>query len=651
LVLHGAALLLVARLAHWPLWWAAALLAAFSLPALLRHAWRAEALAPLALLYATAGLRLAWVYGLRRPVPPAFGYEWSLALSAAWSLIIALRSAGRLWLAWPLAGVAFASVFSWQLWRLAPAGVTGADPYAYVQMALDLVRRGTPLHRFALAPLAQSLGLSTLPVTHVGYVLPDAAGWAPTVWPPGYSALLALAYRLGGEGLLLGANAWVGLASLALTAALAWRLAPDRQYAPAIAAAAVAVLATSPEQWVRLAVPLADGATQLFTTAAIVLALLIATPPHSVVVGAGRWTSRDVVRHSSFVSRSGPSSVVRRLSSNPTAPLFLLIGLALGAAFATRYTQALIAPGLIVVAAGMLQDRRQRWSFVLALALGALLTAAPDLLYRTRLYGAPWRFGTGELALFHVAAVPGAARQLASELLRPAEFGWLSVLALVGAAQAWRTRRAGLALVVAAYGPVLAFHLFYPFVRLRDVLFALAPLAAFSGLGLVAAAAWLLRRGSLARLAVIMGVLVLGAARLAPLLARAPGFFTSGGLLPEQRQALETLAAVTEPTAVVACSLNSGAVELYSGRLTVRPGRVLQPHAAWPEEQWLTFVEALRAQGRPLYILMDSPELDAPLAELEARYAFKHVADLYLPVFVHTGGSENQVVALWRVDW
>ncbi len=274
--LHLAGLVLVARLAHWPPWAAPLLLVAFCLPQLLLRRWWAESLAPLAVLYGFALLRLAWLYGLRQPVPVALDYGWGLALSAAWAGLVLLRCRGRLAAAWVIAGAAAAGLFAWQAWRLAPSGVTGADPFAYVQMALDVSAHGTPLHHFALAPLAVARGLPALPVTHVGYVLPDAAGWAPTVWPPGYSVLLAAAYRAGGERALFTFNGWVALASFAAAAALTMLLAPrgPRWAAAATGLAAVALLATSPEQWVRLAVPLADGAAQLFTTLAVAFTLL-----------------------------------------------------------------------------------------------------------------------------------------------------------------------------------------------------------------------------------------------------------------------------------------------------------------------------------------------------------------------------------------
>ena len=106
---------------------------------------------------------------------------------------------------------------------------------------------------------------------------------------------------------------------------------------------------------------------------------------------------------------------------------------------------------------------------------------------------------------------------------------------------------------------------------------------------------------------------------------------------------------LTEPQAIVACSLNSGAVELYGGRQTVRPGRALQPGASWTSDQWLTFAAAVQADGRPLYVLMDSPEMDAPLAELRLHYRLEQAGELDVPVYYLGGGSANLTVPLWRV--
>jgi hypothetical protein len=329
-----------------------------------------------------------------------------------------------------------------------------------------------------------------------------------------------------------------------------------------------------------------------------------------------------------------------------------IAGLALAAAYSVRYTQVLAGPGLAAAAWFGIKEARRRWAFLIGFMAAAVAGALPDVIYRTRLYGAPWRFGTGELALFGVGALPTALGRVGGELLAPGEWGWLWPLAVVGAGYALRRSRRALVAMAAAYGPPLAFHLWYPFLRLRDVLWAYAPLAALTALGGVVVLGWLWRLGRrqwAARAGLVGVVLVLGMARAGPLWARGPGFYTFGALLPEQRRALEQLAVITEPGAVVACSLNSGAVELYGQRLAVRPGGALQPGAAWGQAQWLAFVEGMHAAERVVYMLMDSPEMEGPLAAAREAYGVELAGALEVPVYGVGGGSENSRVALYRV--
>ncbi len=627
---HLLALLAVTRLAHWPLWAAPAVLAAGCLPSLVRRCWLSEVLAPFTLLYGVAALRLLLVNGLRQTAPPALDYTWALGFSAAWALLIALQAWGRLRWAAALAAVGAAGLMLNLLWGHAAAGVTGSDPFAYVQMAVDLAQHGTVLHRFPLAVFAGALGLPTLPATHVGYVLANAQGLAPTVWPPGYSVLLAGAYRLGGERLLLTFNSWLGLAGCVLTTAVAMLVAPRAKGSRGLAAAlmAAALLATSSELLTRLVVPLADGAALVLT--GLTVAVLL-------------WALRVRDRPASFYACLGA-----------------LAGLSLAAAYSVRYTQVLVAPGMVLAAWFGLKAPKARLAFLLFLAAAAAAGAVPDLLYRLQLYGTPVRFGTGELALFSVQALPAALSQLGHEALDAREFGWVWPLALLGALYAWRHSRPALLAVLASYAPLLVFHLWYPFVRLRDVLALYVPVAAYTALGGLALLAWIWRRtagaegrasrwGALARAVAVAGVLVLVAIRLGPVIGFDSGFFTFGYLLPQQRQSLESIASLSEPQAVIACSLNSGAVELYSGRQTVRPGNLLQPGASWTTDQWLIMAAALQAAGRPVYLLMDSPEMEAPLKAIQANQRVVRVGDIALPEFFVGGGSFNETVPLYKV--
>jgi 4-amino-4-deoxy-L-arabinose transferase-like glycosyltransferase len=186
----------------------------------------------------------------------------------------------------------------------------------------------------------------------VGYVLPNAQGLAPTVWPPGYSVLLALVYRLGGESAMLSLNLWLGLLSLFLTVALTVLVCPPRwrRLSLHIGMGAAFVVATSFEQFTAQAIPMADAAAQLFTTLALVMTL--------------------------YALRASPTHLHTHA---------LLAGLALAAATSVRYTQVLAAPGIALIAWFGLKDARHRCSFLAAFAFAALAGAAPDAWYRTRL--------------------------------------------------------------------------------------------------------------------------------------------------------------------------------------------------------------------------------------------------------------------------
>jgi hypothetical protein len=297
-----------------------------------------------------------------------------------------------------------------------------------------------------------------------------------------------------------------------------------------------------------------------------------------------------------------------------------------------------------------LKDAPRRRPFFIAFLLSLVIGTLPDMWYRTQLYGAPWRFGTGELALFSLDALPEALNRLRAELFSFAEFGRLWPLLVVGVVYAWRRHRFALLGLAAMYGPLIVFHLWYPFVRLRDLLSVYPPLAALCALGGAVILLFLWRRGAFVRLGVILSLFVLVMVRLNPIwLLNESGFFTFGYLRPEQRRALESLAVLTEPDAVVACSLNSGAVALYGHRETARPGTLLQPGLGWSRDEWLRFAAALQAERRPLYLLMDSPEMDEPLTALQEHYVITQIADLDVPVYYLGGGSRNLTVPLYRV--
>jgi hypothetical protein len=235
-------------------------------------------------------------------------------------------------------------------------------------------------------------------------------------------------------------------------------------------------------------------------------------------------------------------------------------------------------------------------------------------------------------------------------MFAPDEWGWALPFILAGALSLWhQSRRATWALAL-GFVPLLVFHVPYAFLKARDLLWLFPVWALLAGLGGAALWAWLRQQRAAGRALGFFLALMLLAWRWTLTLPLTQGFFTFGSLTSEQHQAISQLADRTPPEAVIAASLNSGAVELYAHRATVRPGTLLQPSQAWTTDQWLKFVEALRAENRPLYLLADSVEMEAPLKAVQARYPVTEIAPpLYLPYYYLGGGSDNQLVTLYQV--
>ncbi len=505
---------------------------------------------------------------------------------------------------------------------LRPHGVTGSDPYAYVQMAVDLTQHGTLLHTFSLAPQLAQWGLPTWPAAPIGYQPPPPqTGVAATVWPPGYGVLLSLAYRLAGEGglyalpPLLGLGALAALWLLSLEVLRAWP-AGSRHLAAGVA---VLVLATSYRQVEGAVMPMADVASQVFTVLAV-------------------W---------------GALRGARATARRQWVPYTVLAGLCLGAAFAIRYTQVLTAVCLLFCFVCLRPEVEAKWGApwhagwrgvagrLLVCGLAAWLVALPVLGYHTLAFGGPFKVGSAELTLFGGPYVLPSALSLAQELLRTNECLYVTPFLLWGFVRLWgRARRPAVALLL-WLGLLVAFHLPYAAVRARDLLAEFPVLAVWVGAG----AADLLEKGkwrpALAGLALL---LLLGArGRITLQLPLHPERFNTFGYLnAEQRAAFDTLKAQTPPGAIIAASLNSGAIDLYTGREAVRP-------AYWTPEAWLSFVQHAAELGRPVYLLADGEELEAPRQALVPRYTLQTVAELALPYFYPDGHAEARHVPLYVI--
>lgn len=665
---HLAALALVSRLAHWSFLSVVLGTAICLLPvwvySLLKHLPFPlfKTLSPLAFLYTVAIVRLAISLVMRvqctacdpvpQPLSSWLSYEWAalLSLTLGW-LVFGLEALPAP--AQPrLATLALLSlVIVWAallLPHLVPSGVTGADPFAYVQMGIDLASRGTPFHAFPLADLARQLNLPIYPTLYVGYNIPGALG-ASTVWPIGFPVLLAAAYKLFGEAGLYLLNPFLGLLVLVATGLLTHHVFRLSFFWSCLSAA---LLLTSLEQSIRLSVPLADVAAQLFTLVAITAALW---PPKA---SASLWQAG-------------------------------LCGAACGLAFVARYTQLLIAPGLLLYllwntprpsATGPASRVRQLGPALLTFSLAFGLVALPDFFYRSAAFGTPLSFAAGELGQFSLTDILPVTGQLLADLAADLNLALpFTLLGLVFFIKDNRRPAAGLAL---ALGPVILFHLPYHYLKLRDLLFILPFLYSLAAYGVAQLGLWLqstkswrtrfpfpicdslinsrhspssIRHSSFviphSQFVILHCSLFIALAfRFSAQLPLLSGYYTYGFLTAQGRAQIDSLAQLTPPQAVIAASLNSGAIGLYAGRATFRPGHLLQPGRNWTEAELLAFASALQQQGRPLYLLADSEEMDEPVQSLRSRWRLTPIAELYLPYYYRDGSARNDLIPLYRLD-
>ena len=488
-------------------------------------------------------------------------------------------------------------------------GVTGSDPYCYAQMAVDFARSGDPRHAFPLVNAIRDLGIAWWPVVHVGYHVPDGAtGLAATVWPVGWPVLLAAGYRLLGEAGLYVWAPLMGLVALAATGVLVaaiWPTGRTRERWLGVALA-VWIVATSREQVLQLLVPMADVPAQVFTVLAVWLALQ-----------AGERKSWLVA---------------------------LVAGVAMGVAYDVRHSQVLLAPALGV--ALWQGSTHQRRLLLIAAAAGALLLAAPDLWYHRVAMGSVWQPESPEASLIAARYWWGNARRMAAAMASQQEFGMLLPFLLYGIWRLWcDRRRVALVLLVWLLADGGAQLLYGP-VRWRDLLAvepALAALTAYGSTSLVRAASRLRGATSWLRGWLALGLAVLLAWRSSAVVAwpAARAEMTFGYMLPEQRSAFSTLGTLLEPEAVVGTALNSGPVELYTGRATFRPGD-------WSPDELETFLEAMASAGRPVYILDDGNEQASTVARLRQEGRLETVRALDVPLY---GDRDHLTGTLYRVRW
>ena len=627
LALHALGLTLLAQLARVSLLWVWLPLGVFVVAAFLpraRELISPALLAPFWFVYAAMGARLVWLRFARGDVPGYFEYalpdlrallrfEFLVAAALCYAslifLTLVLHSRGRAFVVFSLGCASVLSVWAAaEFFGHRAFGATGSDPYAYVQMGVDLVTRGTFAHRFALFPLIVETDLKWFPILHVGYRLPyNALGDAITVWSPGGAVAFALAYALGGENAMYWVNPFFSVASALVSALLAWELTRNETRAQRIMIAAFvcALLLTSREIVNWAGVTMVDTQALVFSTLAFYFALRVWRG------GAWHWA--------------------------------LLAGICWGAAYQVRHTQLVIVLGMLPL---FFYSAARARNFALLFS-SAFIVALPDLWYHHVYLGSWLAPESQELALFAWNAIAPTFFAIGQSALVAAEFGWVCLFTILGSVlYARRARIQNIALWL-WFGAALAIHLPYAALRLRDLIPQFPIVAFFTAFGIVAGARalWMHQRVWATFLAAILIFFAfeLSIARVWNTLPRVleipPARF--GAMTQAQREAFNTIARVTAQNAIVGASLNSGAVDLYAQRDAFRP-------ADWSAQELNEFIVVTQGEGRALYVLEDNAALSRVLADLRAQYRVERVADLDVPLFGE--GPIAQPGALWKIS-
>ncbi len=585
-----------------------------------------EALTPLHFAYLAAVARRAWAEVIAQPLPLHDGFVYPepvsvlLGVEAVFlaSVLYVLLCQGYLLALWRRAehryliyvALALATVVS--LWagiayfRHRTHGVTANDPYAYAQMAVDLAEHGDPRHHFALFPRVSHLGISWWPVVHYGYQVrmpplrPD--GYTATDWPPGWPLILAAGYLLLGEQGLYLANPAVGLLSLGILVALLAELNHDRSWGERLLGGSFAAccLATSYEQMDRLMVPMADASASLFTMLTILLLL--------------------------------------RGTRNRPRLYAVLAGFCFGWAYLIRHTQLALGLSALVALLYLVRERftlRQRWVAIGLFGLTALLVALPDLLYHQLVFGHFLTPESTELELFSLAYVPATARLMWQRACSGNEFGFLVPLLVWGAYRMYAEKRGEFLVLLTAFLAVLAVHLPYAALRLRDLLSLFPILLAWVGYGVVDLWKRIPARGTLRQyrrqtvgLVILLGLLLLPVFRCWPILPRAWRAYRAsfGHVSAAEREGFEAVEQNTVLPCVVGSSMNGGPIDLYAGRDAFRP-------EFWTEGEFDVFLRQMFEEDTRVYILDDGESLGPILEYAEAHYRVTSGAHVEVPVF------------------
>jgi hypothetical protein len=302
------------------------------------------------------------------------------------------------------------------------------------------------------------------------------------------------------------------------------------------------------------------------------------------------------------------------------------------------------------------RDQAARGSIMpaaLAFCAMALLGALPDILYRWRWFGGPFATQSTELHLMRLQHIGPVAWEMLRSALVAGEWGYLFPFALYGGWRLARDHGRATLVLVTAVAAVLVVHFTYSALRLRDLisLFPLLNLAVAYGIVQIAhRARSLLPEDSFdPRLAEhLIPAATVAAIILSLALARwamidnlwKPGWASFGYMTAQQRAAFDRLDVLLPADAVVAASLNAGAVTLYTRRAIIRP------YEGWHEGQWAVFLEAMTASGRSVYLLDDGRLMSDFIATQKADH-LTPIEALPIPLFF---AQERDTGWLYRLE-
>lgn len=618
-------LALLAQLTGAPMWNVGAVLAVFVALQFIpraRESLSPAILAPFWLVLPFILLRFIWLRLLHQDIPGYFDYalpdirvllrlEFLVAGAVFYSALIFLSQRQGIAYAVRLGALVCLGVMAAEYFEHRSLGATGSDPFAYVQMGIDLFTRGTAAHRFTLFPLIADSKIAWYPIVPVGYHLPfNLDGDAITVWSFGGAIAYGVAYRLAGESALYLVNPIFTVLSAIVTGLLAWELtrAQSRTFRLVTAWTAAAVLATSNEIVNWAGVTMVDTQALVFSTLALYCALR--------VYRTGKWGWA------------------------------IGAGLSWGAAYFVRHTQFVIVLGMLPLFLASPFPRLTRLKNLALLGLAAFLMALPDLWYHQIYLGSWLTPESEELSSYGLNSIPNTLAVIGQSAFSGFEFGWLTLFLLAGIFLYARREKISSSALLLWFGAALAVHLPYPALRLRDLIPEF-PIFAFYIVYGIAAAIVLLRERQQTWAMVVSALLIFlaletGLMRVWNTLPRInlPPPARFGAMTQPQRGSFDTLSQLTPPNAIIGASLNSGAVELYAHRSAFRP-------ADWSAAELDEFLTVTQDKKYEIYLLEDDASLDHVLNDLRGGYHLERITTLDVPLF--GDGQVADAGALWKL--